>query len=215
MKKEEIFWNWFKEHEKEYHFYSRLPDSPQKTALNEALQDKVHEYCEKLYIEIIFDGYDLEKEYFVVSALCNKNYFKQAAELNKYAPHELSHWTFRAFVPPAKQFTESYAFDYGDIELKPEIMWFRQMVNSQNPWLFGLTVFFKKYNTYKNDPHLPKAVQELLSMELGEESFALDLHYLDIAQLPFDPKKKGLSKLSELSKHIDRHKKKYLTYSDN
>lgn len=215
LEKEEIFWNWFEKNEKKYHFFSRMPASPEKEALTKKLLKKLHAYCDQLSFEIIYQP-DLELEYFIITAKGNVDYFRAAATLNDYAPHDLlPHWIFEVFVPPAVHYTMFYTLEYHGIKLNPETIWYKPILNRADPSILAITVYFKTYNKYKDHLKLKEAVAELLSIDLGEASYALDIHYFEMAQLPPNPAKRGLSKLYKLPEYIEWHDTKKIKYSEN
>lgn len=205
MKKEEIFWNWFREHEKAYHFFDQMPDSPQKDKITVELGRKLHEYCEHLNFAFIQNFYQPDKEHFIISAHCQKEYFEQAFKLIEYAPKDLSHWIFEALLPPARRYTEHYTVNYEGIILDPQKIWCRQLVNSVNPMLFGVMLFLEDYDIYHDHEDIGGAVEKLLITELGELSIISNVHYLDISPLPPDPEENGCVPFHELSNMIERH----------
>ncbi len=215
MKKEEIFWNWFRENEKAYHFYDQIPESPQKDEITLALGRKLHEYCNHLYFAFIQNFYKPDKELFIITAHYHKEYFEQASKLIEYAPRDLSHWIFEALLPPALQYTEHYTIAFEDIKLDPQEIWFRPMVNNLHPSQLGILLLIKDFEFYENHEDIGPAVERLLLTELGELSFSLHIHYLDIAQLPPDPEKIGCLKLRELSNIIKWHLNQQTQLSNN
>lgn len=215
MKKEEIFWNWFKENEKAYHFYDQIPESPQKDEITLALGRKLHEYCDYLYFALIQNFYEPEKEHFIITAHCNKNYFEQAFKLIEYAPHDLSHWIFEALLPPAKRYTEHYTISYEDIKLDPKEIWFRPLANDLNPLQLGIMLFIKDCDLYEEQEDIGPAVEKLLLTEIGELSLSLQVHYLDISPLPPNPEKNGCFQFSELANIIKWYYNQQVQLSNN
>ncbi|MBK7869544.1 MAG: hypothetical protein IPJ74_02105 [Saprospiraceae bacterium] len=215
MEKEKIFWDWFREHEHEYHFYHQMPDSPETDKRFLTLTKKLHEYSENLHFIPMNNFYDSDTEFFIITANCHKNYFEQAFKLIDHAPRDLPHWIFEALLPPAKRYTETYTISYEGIKLDPKTVWFRPMGTNLDPSLFGVTLFYKEYHIYKNNEDIGDAFQKLLITELGELSLTLNVHHLELAPLPRNPLKKGCLKLSKLPGIIERHKRKNAQFSQN
>lgn len=215
MKKEEIFWNWFRENEQAYHSYNAIPDSPQKDQITLALGRKLHEYCDHLYFEFIQNFYKPNKEHFIITARCYKEYFEPAFKLVEYAPRDLSHWFFEALIPPAKRYTKHYTIAFEGITLNPQEIWFRPMTNKLAPSQLGIMIFFKAYHRYKDHEDIGEALQKLLLSEVGELSLTHHIHHLDVAPLPIDPAKNGCYKLSELSNIIKWYFKHRVKPSNN
>lgn len=215
LEKEEIFWQWFEKNEEKYHGFSRIPASPEKEALTKALLQQLHKYCDQLSFEIMYNPDFESEEYFIITAKGNVDYFRTAATLNDYAPPGLPHWVFEVFIPPANHYTMFYMLEYHGIKLNPETIWYKPILNPADPSILAITVFFKTYNKHKDHPKLKEAIAELLYIDLGEESYTLDLRYFEMAQLPPDPVKRGLSRLYELSGYIEWHYTKKITYSEN
>lgn len=205
MKKEEIFWNWFREHEKAFRYYNATPDSPQKDQITFTLGKKLEAYCAQLDFMFFQDFYDPDKEHFIITANGGQAYFDQVFRLVEYAPRDLSHWIFDALLPPAKHYTEHYTVSYGDVTLNPEEIWFRQLVNSTSPYLFGVMLFFKDYDIYHDHEDIGGAVERLLISELGELSFSQNVHYLDISPLPPNPEESGCIPFHELAEVLEQH----------
>ncbi|MBK7869543.1 MAG: hypothetical protein IPJ74_02100 [Saprospiraceae bacterium] len=205
MEKEKIFWDWFREHEKAFHYYNEIPDSPQKDEITIALGRKLHEYCDHLYFAFMQNFYDPDKEHFIITTNGNQDYFKQVFKLVEYAPRDLSRWFFEALLPPAKRYTDHYTVDYEGIILDPKEIWFRQLVNSASPLLFGVMLFFKDYDIYHDHEDIGGAVERLLITELGELSISLNVHYLDISPLPPDPEESGCMPFHDLAEVLERH----------
>ena len=215
MKKEEIFWNWFRENEKAYHNYNATPDSPQKDEITLALARKLQEYCDHLHFEFIQNFYKPGKEHFIITARCYKQYFEQAFKLVEYAPRDLSHWFFEALLPPAKRYTEHYTIDFEGIKLDPQEIWFRPMVNNLDPSQFGVMLGVKAYHRYKDHEDIGMALQKLLLTEIGELSLTHHIHHLDMSPLPADPAKNGYYKLNQLPNVINWYFKHRVKLSKN
>lgn len=205
MKKEEIFWNWFREHENAYHFYNQMPDSPQKDEITLTLGKKLREYCHQFDFVIMQNFYDSDKTHLIITVHGAQDYFEQVFKLVEYAPHDLSHWFFEALLPPAKRYTEHYTVNYEGIILNPKEIWFRQLVNSVQPLLFGVMLFFEDYDKYHNNKDIGGAVERLLITELGELSVSSNIHYLDISPLPPDPEESGCIPFHYLAEVIEKH----------
>lgn len=205
MKKEEIFWNWFRENERSYHFYNQMPDSPQKDEKTLALGRKLREYCNHFDFVIMQHFYDPDKAHLIITVHGAQDYFEQVFKLVEYAPRDLSHWFFEALLPPAKRYTEHYTVNYEGITLNPKEIWFRQLVNNVQPLLFGVMLFFEDYDKYHDHEDIGGAVERLLITELGELSVSLNVHYLDISPLPLNPEENGCIPFHDLAEVLEKH----------
>lgn len=203
--KEEKFWQWFKENEHTYYYYPDMPESDEKDILTVTIAFQLWDYCYPLNFMITNDFYDDDIKHLMITANCDEKLFGQVHNLVKYAPRDLPHWVFHALIPPAKAYTEFYDFEYKGIILDSRDIWFRKLVNSVSPYLFGVMIFFKDYDIYHGHEHIGGAIGRLLMLELGELSATTNIHHIDIMPLPPDPEESECKPLNELATEIEQH----------
>lgn len=205
LKKEEIFWQWFKKNEHYYYYYYEMPASEEKDILTVTMALQLWEYCYPLNFMITEDFYDEEKRHFIITVDCDEKYFDKVYNLVKYAPRDLPRWVFHALIPPAKDYTEFFDFEYEGILLDSRSIWFRKLVNSVSPYLFGVMLFLKDYDIYHDHEHINGAIRMLLVLELGELSFSKNIHHFDMMPLPPDPEESECLPLNELAEVLEQH----------
>lgn len=195
------FWNWFSENNKAYLFLNEI-ENEVKEELLQNLMENLHSYCDKLYFEIGgFPGGDQE---LIITAEGNPDYFEHVEILIAEAP-EIPNWSFIAFIPPREI---DFEMDYEGVVLKPAEMWFLPLENSKDPHSIGIRVCTMNYEVIKDHEGLNAAVYKSLDTILGEKSFALDIDYLDINQLPDEPEQMGMIPLSQLPGYVEWKKSK-------
>ncbi len=209
------FWEWFKENHEAYLNYPEESEE-EKQALSERLLDRLHRYyCKHLYFDILINR-DTEHKIFVITAKGNPDYFEWAKALIEDAPYDMDEWQFHSLVPPWMDYACPIAFFYNNIAFFMEHTWFKAIHHPGDPSILAFTVYLKFYKKRQHKlPYLRKAMKKLLFKYLGEECYALDLRYFEIAQLPNRPEKKGLQSFYSLQCYVDWHKTKKLKYSEN
>ena len=201
IEKAKLFWNWFSENNKAYLFLNEI-ENDVKEELLQTFMKNLHAYCDKLYFEIGgFPGGDQE---LIITAEGNRDYFEQVETLIAEAP-EIRGWTFIAFIQPREI---DFKMDYEGVVLKAEEMWFLPLHNPKNSNGIGIRVCTMNYELIKDHKWLKSALYKSLDTILGEKSFALDIDYIDIAQLPDDPEQMGMIPLSQLPEYVEWKKSK-------
>jgi len=197
------FWEWFQEHHKPYLFLSELNEETKAALLNN-LFAHLQAYCKYLSFEI--GGAPEGKQELIITAEGNANYFEEVNTLIEAAP-QLDEWQFIAFVPPRG--TE-FEFGFEDLKLKPDDIWFLPLKDRAHPEVIAIKVCTPFYDRLKEYEWLRPAMYKILENILGEKSFALDLQYVDIGELPALPAEEGLIQITQLPKYIDWKKAAHL-----
>lgn len=190
----EKFWIWFEEHQTAYSFLNQV-SSDVKEQLMSDFTIELHRYCDKLYFEIGGDSEICDEV--VITAEGNRDYFPQVEILVAAAPN-LDKWKVTAFIPPRDVHFE---MDYEGLVLNPEEMWFMPLHNQRRPHEVGIRVFLRNHDLAISHDFFESAMYKILDVLLGEKSAALDINYVDFAQLSDTPND-DLIELSELPNYI-------------
>lgn len=203
MNKIEEFWKWFIENNKPYLFINQIEDIDERERLLNDLNYKLHVYCDQLFFEI--GGYPNGIQELIITAEGKIEYFDKVEKLIANAP-SLKSWKFIAFIQPKDT---NFEVKFEDLILKPDEIWFLPLKNSDTPPLLGLRICLKDFELLQHDDWLEPAVYKMLDTILGEKSFAIDVHHIEINQLPDNPEEKGLMKLSDLQDYVKWYKQQY------
>ena len=197
------FWDWFEEHKQPYLFLSEMNEE-EKSALLNNLLDHLHWYCEHLNFEI--GGEAGGKQELIITAEGDSSYFQEVDALISTAP-KLDDWEFIAFVPPRG---DTFEFGFDDVVFKASDIWFLPLKDLAHPEIVAIKVCTPYYDRLKEFEWLRPAMYKILENILGEKSFALDLQYVDIGELPPLPAEEGLMQIAQLPKYIDWKKAVHL-----
>jgi len=199
MKKEERFWNWFKENNSKYFYLNQISDTDKKEKLLNHFLEQLHQYCDGLFFEI--GGVPNESQELIISAEGDKNYFHNVEELVAYAP-KINDWQIIAFKPPMGI---DFIAEYEGVKLNPKETWFLPLTTDSDPKIFGIKVCFEHYTKKKHNQFLNGAYQ-ILDVILGEKSNTLDIQHVEVDKLPQKPEDEGLIELSDLQNYIEWRK---------
>jgi hypothetical protein len=200
------FWKWFEENNKAYLFLNVVDPETKEFLLNNILK-QLHRYCDNLWFEI--GGHPNDTQELIITCEGDKSYFESVERLVDGAP-SMSDWSVIAFIPPREV---DFEMKYEDVILKPSEMWFEPMENENSPETIGIKVCIRNYELVRENEWLQPAVYKVLDTILGEKSFALDVEYVEIDQLPDEPDEEGLIELSKLPDYV-RWKKSNSKNSD-
>jgi len=199
------FWLWFKENNS---IFLNLDNPETSEAKKEVLLDELlkhlHTYCEKLYFEI--GGLPGKEQELIITAEGNPKYFKYVEELIDNAP-AIKNWRFIAFIPPRGL---DYVSNFEDVELKPLEIWFLPLDSRSKPESIGLRICLPNFEPVKESKWLKASVYKMLDTVLGEKTFGLDVHHIEISGLPEKPEEHGMIELKDLPAFIKWKKKKLL-----
>ncbi len=197
------FWEWFEAHCKPYIFLNEL-EQDKKTLLLNDLLTHLHWYCEHLNFEI--GGEPGGKLELIITADGDAFYFEEVNTLISNAP-KLADWDFIAFIPPRG---DSFEFGFEDVVLKASDIWFVPLQDKARPEIVAIKVFTPHYDRLKDYEWLRPAMYKMLENVVGEKSFALDIQYVDIGELPALPAEEGMLQIAALPKYIDWKKAAHL-----
>ena len=195
------FWNYFKRNNFAFLLLNEIPANQLEVQFNK-LNEKLAEYNTDLGL-IIKNG-KLKSE-IIITAHGNPYLFKEVELLVHHAP-VIERWKTIAFLQPCQD-TSKYEeetdkpFQYYGISLKISEMYFLPIENPEKPNDLGICVYINNYIIHKDNPQLKDAIYIQLEHLIGEKSFANDLTFIDISQIPLT--KMTLFKLCYLSSFIE------------
>ena len=99
---------------------------------------------------------------------------------------------------------------FRSVVLKASDIWFLPLKDLAHPEIVAIKVCTPHYDRLKEYDWLRPAMYKILENILGEKSFALDLQYVDIGELPPMPSEEGLMQIAQLPKYIDWKKAVHL-----
>jgi len=196
------FWDWFKDNNKLFLFVNQKDEKEKELLLDQFLEN-LHKYCDQLWFEI--GGNPDEPLDLIITAEGNIDYYDMVEKLVNAAP-KIENWNIIAFKPPMG--TE-FEIKFEDVELIPNEMWFMPLENQLKPTSLGLRIGIKNYKKFKKSKWLQATVNKVLDTVLGEKSFAFDIEYLEIVELPKKPQENGMLELQQLHNYVSWHKNKY------
>jgi len=204
--KEDKFWDWFSNNHSQFLFVGQVDDLEKERLLNELFKN-LQAYNKGLFFQI--GGHPDGKQELIITPEGDRTLFPVTEKLVAAAP-PLKDWNIIAFKQ-AMGF--DFVIDYEGTSLDPRNMWFVELQSSDNPDFFGLRI-----GTYDFDPAKERSVLSatylILDTILGERSCVLDVHYVEVVQLPIDPQENGFMPLVELPEYIawaKRNKKENLS----
>lgn len=195
------FWNWFEINNHAFLFTNEVDDDVREQLLNDLLIE-LHKYNDKLFFQV--GGMPGGDQELIITAEGDVEQFGSVEKLIELAP-TIKNWLFIPFIQPSD---EDNITNYEGVEIKRSDLWFIPLQSQSQPNHIGIRVCVPNYETLKTNKWMDNAIYKMLDVVLGEKSFALDIDYLDIAELPEEPKEKGLINLTELRAFIAWKKKK-------
>jgi hypothetical protein len=197
------FWEWFEENCKSYLFLNEVEEETKSKLLTNLL-DHLHWYCEHLNFEI--GGEPGGKQELIITAEGDTFYFEEVNTLISTAP-VMEDWEFIAFVPPRG---DAFEFGFEDVTLKASDIWFLPLRDLARPEIVAIKVCTPFYDRLKEYQWLRPAIYKILESVVGEKTFALDIQYVDIGELPPLPSEEGMMQIAQLPKYIDWKKAAHL-----
>ncbi|HEY4325434.1 MAG TPA: hypothetical protein VGN20_15670 [Mucilaginibacter sp.] len=195
------FWKWFEENNHAFLFTNEVDDDVKEQLLTDFLSE-LHKYNDKLYFQI--GGLPGQDQELIITAEGDSEQFESVEKLIDGAP-KIQNWVFISFIQPVD---DDNTINYEGIELTRSDLWFMPLDSKANPSSIGIRICVPNYEVLKTNDWLDNAVYKMIDTVLGEKSFALDIDYLDIAELPDNPEEKGMIELIELAAFIAWKKKK-------
>ena len=182
------FWTYFKQSNFAFLLINEIPkDELEKYFL------KLNEYLSKCNNDlgvIIKNG--KTKSELIITAHGNPYLFKEVELLVHYAP-EIERWKITAFLQPEKNISKyeegtDKPFQFYGVSLKVSEMYFLPVEKPNRPGELGICIYLNNYLFHKKNPKLREAVYLQIEHLLGEKSFANDLAFIDISQMPITNK---------------------------
>jgi len=196
-----IFWDWFEQNNHAFLFTNEVDDDIKEQLLNNFM-DELHKYNDKLFFQI--GGLPGEDQELFITAEGDPEQFESVEKLIDNAPI-IKNWALIAFMQPSD---DDNTINYQGTEIKRSDLWFLPLQSQSHPNDIGIRVCIPDHEILKTSEWLNNAVYKMLDTVLGEKSFALDIDYLDMADLPEEPEENGLINLTELRAFITWKKKK-------
>jgi hypothetical protein len=184
------FWQWFVDQLSQFEALSK-PDEP----FWDLALEQIKRVDKRLCFELS-DAIDVPRE-FVVTAEGHSEAFPVVERLVSLAP-KLQGWVFVALKPPMG-FT--FTTRYEGTLFEPRDMWFLPLESPSKPQDFGMRVGIKGLESIDERVAL-NAVLVILDTGLGERSAALDIQYMQVAELPPSPESLGYIELPDLPEYI-------------
>ena len=194
------FWKWFEENNHAFLFTNDVDEEVREQLLSD-FQDELHKYNDKLYF--LIGGLPNGDQELIITAEGDVEQFESVEELVSQAP-TIKNWIFIAFIQPID---EDNTVGYQDVEITRSELWFMPLQSSSAPSSIGIKVGVPGYDSLDKNS-ADNAVYKMLDTVLGEKSFAQDIDYLDIGELPENPEEKGMIELAELPAFVAWKKKK-------
>ena len=150
------------------------------------------------------------KSELIITANGNPYLFKDVELLVYHAP-TVERWKIIAFLQPQTNIskyqlgTDKPIENYG-IYLRISEMYFEPLENPNNPNNLGIRIYTKNYIIHKDNPRLREAVYTHIEHLIGEKSFANNINFIDIDQLPSDVIGFQLIELYNLEAYIKKLK---------
>ncbi len=179
-----FFWNYFKKNNFAFLLLKEISKDELEMHFNK-LNEKLSEYNKDLGF-IIKNG-KLKSE-LIITAHGNPYLFKEVELLVHYAP-TIERWKITAFLQPDQNITKyedgtDKPFQFYGISLKISEMFFLPIENHNKLQDLGICVYINNYIFHKDNPKLREAVYIQIEHLIGEKSFANDLTFIDISQIP-------------------------------
>lgn len=196
MRKIKAFWDWFKLNEERLYNIESFTKIQRDNFLNDLLKN-LHMYCNKLYFEVESTPESLVKE-LIITAEGDKEYFNEVENLVEHAP-DMNNWSFIAFKPPQ---SDNFTITYEGIELNTKDMWFLPLQNNKHPNQIGIQIGLEHFSMLKDRPFFQSTIYKIIDTIVGEKTFAQDIDYIGIKELPESPCNDGFIELNELDKYL-------------
>lgn len=178
------FWNYFKKNNFAFLLIKEIPKAELETHFNE-LDERLKEYNKDLGF-IIKNGKNRSE--LIITSHGNPYLFKEVELLVHYAP-TIERWKITAFLQPEQNITKyedgtDKPFQFYGISLKISEMYFLPLENPKNPIDLGICIYINNYLFYKDNPKLREAIYIQIEHLIGEKSFANNITFIDINQIP-------------------------------
>lgn len=208
----DIFWEWFQQNHLAFEFLGNMEEE-QREDLMIGLESYLDAYSgDNLVLRPSANLVTSEDRKFqlVISAVGDVRYFGKAKELAAVAP-DIPNWKIIALQPPLPEGVE-IRFDTKSGHLYPKDLWIHLMDSPGQPNFLGLRIALKQYD-FCADEHalqeLRQIVIQMVAYIIGEESWGVDVQYLELAPLPSDPMEEEMFQIDDLAGHIANYRKEF------
>lgn len=178
------FWKYFKKNNFIFLFLKEIQAEELEMHFNK-LNEYLNAYNKDLGF-IIKNG--KSKSELIITAHGNPYLFKEVELLVHYAPI-IERWKITAFLQPEQNISKyeegiDKPFQFYGISLKVSEMYFLPLEDTQNLNDLGICVYINNYILHKDNPKLREAIYIQIEHLIGEKSFANDIAFIDITQIP-------------------------------
>jgi hypothetical protein len=197
------FWEWFCNNQERY-LRMRELETHEIEALCDEANTQVARYCKGLAA-----GFKIiapQENDLIITAGGFEQYFDSADELVLMAP-KLKEWNIEALWPPEWGFPITIYHE--GLTVSSDNLWFTPVDNVHEPHKLGIEVYFKDYNPAEEAIY-HSAAEYMTEIILGEKNYALDLQYLQTAQLPSKSNEYTILPMETLAEYIEMRKEQVL-----
>lgn len=178
------FWNYFKKNNFAFLLLKEISKNELETHFIN-LNTQLKKYNNNLGF-IIKNG--KSKSELIITAHGNPYLFKEVELVVRNAP-TIERWKITAFLQPEQDLTRYYEgtdkpFQFYNISLKISEMYFLPLENPKNPIDLGICIYINNYFIHKENAKLREAIYIQIEHLVGEKTFANDIAFIDITQIP-------------------------------
>lgn len=184
---EAAFWRWFQDH---LDALRRVPSTGEQGTLD-ALQARLHAYCEALWFEL--GGHPDGPCEFIVTAEGDERHFDRVRRLVSAAP-EMPGWKVIAFKP-AHGF--GFRTEYAGACLDPARLWFQPLRQASRPGAVVLRVAMHE-GVGLSEEDFVNAMHVVVDAGLGELVASQRVSWIEACAKPEDPEAEGFHPLDTL-----------------
>lgn len=189
------FWEWFIKNEAKFYFLNQIEDDEERERVLDVFQKKLHQYCPHLYFEI--GGLPNADQELIITSEGNIDFFDNVTCLVDKAPN-ISNWKIVAFKQPHNG---NYVFENKKVKISTKEIWFLPLSNEQKPNMLGLRIGIPKFQKEIKEDYL-NAMHKVLNTKLGEKNYSLYISFVDVVDLPSNPKQNGFIEFVDLNNYM-------------
>ena len=178
------FWSYFRKNNHAFLLLKEIPLKDLQVHFNK-LSAQLNKYNGEIGF-IIKNGKSISE--FIITAHGNPYLFKEVELLAYHAPI-IERWKITAFLQPDRNISKyeegtDKPFQFYGISLKISEMYFLPLEDPNKPMDLGICVYINNYIFHKDNQKLREGVYIQIEHLIGEKSFANDLSFIDIKQIP-------------------------------
>lgn len=183
------FWQWFSSNQ------ARFVHGANDQLIRDLILSKLREIDTGFFFEM---SADLNPKEFIVTTAGNTNLFPLADEVISHAPGLIG-WRFISLKPPKGfEFTSTFRGRLFD----PRKMWFMPLKKRDDPNFLGLRIGYEGGCDFAEKQTVRDGTFLVLDTGLGERVAATKIYYLEILELPTNPRASGYGKVTELPGYL-------------